>query len=307
LIDWALRAARLLQYAAVLGFVGVAAFHAGRNADPALSCDGASRRRLRGLLLCAAGAGFFGTAAWLALESMALTGQWSAWPQLILSTHFGRTAAVRAALLAGAAASLLPANNRIAATAAVGLGVAAAVSFAWSGHGVMGQGVIRWLHAGCDVLHLLAAGLWIGALVALSAQALRCLPDDLRGTRNLAWQLARFSRLGPAIVGVLAATGVVNSALLLGRDPWHALTGIPYGKVLLAKLTLFALMLALAAINRVRLTPALQFGATGPRATSGHRDTLRQLRVALLAESSLGLLVLAAVAVLGTLAPPASG
>ena len=64
----------------------------------------------------------------------------------------------------------------------------------------------------------------------------------------------------------------------------------------LTKLALFAAMLALAARNRWRLTPALE------RTPSG--ETVARLTRSVTAEAAIGLAVLALAACLGTLAPP---
>jgi mono/diheme cytochrome c family protein len=56
-------------------------------------------------------------------------------------------------------------------------------------------------------------------------------------------------------VGALLLTGIVNTWYLVGTIP--ALVGTHYGRLLLAKLTLFLIMLCLAAVNRTLLTPRL--------------------------------------------------
>ena len=66
----------------------------------------------------------------------------------------------------------------------------------------------------------------------------------------------RFSRLGIASVGALFLSGLVNAWYLVGDVP--ALLGTPYGQLLVAKILLFAAMVALAAINRRRLTPQVE-------------------------------------------------
>src|SRR3546814_15261958 len=75
-----------------------------------------------------------------------------------------------------------------------------------------------------------------------------------------------------------------------------------YGQLLLIKLVLFGLMLALAASNRFSLTPAL---ATGIEDGNIEGAVLR-LRRSLWLEGGAAVLILALVAWLGTLLPPAS-
>ena len=121
--------------------------------------------------------------------------------------------------------------------------------------------------------------------------------------RSVAHGLGQFSAIGPAAVSILTLTGLVNSWFVIGLDRWRALFHTPYGISLIVKLIFFLLMLTLAAIHRFWLAPQLQ--ATLRRSASAAR-VLGQLRVSLIAETALAVLVLAAVAVLGTLQPPVS-
>lgn len=184
------------------------------------------------------------------------------------------------------------------------LALIAAASFAWTGHGLMGTGFGRWLHVGCDSVHVLCASLWIGALIGLSAQALSCASADAEALRTLGQRLNRFSRVGPVLVAALAATGVVNALFLMGPHPADSLLTTVYGRLLAAKLVLFLLMLALAALNRLRLGPALHVQTSAVGEATSPASLLRLLRLSLLTESLLAAVVLAVVAVLGDLAPP---
>src|SRR3546814_12018793 len=53
------------------------------------------------------------------------------------------------------------------------LGGVALTSLAWTGHGAMDQGSIGWVHLSADIVHLLAAGAWIAAILALGTLLLR--------------------------------------------------------------------------------------------------------------------------------------
>ncbi|HKR19126.1 MAG TPA: CopD family protein, partial [Stellaceae bacterium] len=103
----------------------------------------------------------------------------------------------------------------------------------------------------------------------------------------------RFSLMAMISVVVLLASGIVNTWYLAGNVP--ALIGTPYGRLLLIKIGLFLIMLTVAAVNRLRLTPRLAGAA--PNAA------LAQLRRNALIESGLGLGILAIVGVLGILPP----
>lgn len=113
----------------------------------------------------------------------------------------------------------------------------------------------------------------------------------------------RFSALGPTLIGLLVVTGCVNTWLLIGPGHWRGWVQQPYGWVLMAKLALFGGMLALAFQHRYRATPKLHRAlASGGRS----EVVVGALRRTLLAETVLAILILAAVAVLGNLEPPAS-
>jgi putative copper resistance protein D len=111
--------------------------------------------------------------------------------------------------------------------------------------------------------------------------------------------LDRFSQVGTIAVGVIIVTGIVNCLAVVGFPHFTRLPLTDYGKLLILKLLLFAAMLALAALNRWRLTPALGAGVDSNNPASD----VTGLRQSLLAEGSAALAILALVAWLGTLEP----
>ena len=98
-------------------------------------------------------------------------------------------------------------------------------------------------------------------------------------------------------VATLVLTGIVNSWILVGSV--SALTDTSYGRLLLAKLALFFGMLALAAVNRLRLTPAVALEQHMPTA----RRALRNICHNSIIETIAAVLILAIVGWLGTLPP----
>ena len=62
--------------------------------------------------------------------------------------------------------------------------------------------------------------------------------------------------MGYAAVALLAATGAINTLLLVGNV--DSLAGTPYGRLLSLKILLFPVMVVLALINRFRLLPRLR-------------------------------------------------
>jgi putative copper resistance protein D len=182
------------------------------------------------------------------------------------------------------------------------LGAAATASLAWMGHGAATEGALGWLHLVSDIVHVIAAAVWVGALVAF---VLLSLNRRATAEQNLAFHfgLSGFSGVGSAVVAVLIVTGLINGWILVGPGQVEELWTTPYGRLLSLKLLLFGGMLALALANRVRLTPA--FGRT-LHAETPPVGTLLALRRSLALETGLSIGVLLLVAWLGTLEPPAS-
>jgi len=178
-------------------------------------------------------------------------------------------------------------------------GIVAVATFGWMGHGADTEAEAGLYHLAAEVLHALTAAAWIGALVAFVF--LFRQRADLSTVHNA---LRRFSQIGVPLVAVLVLTGLVNSWFLVGPDNLAGLFTTPYGRLLLAKLGMFAGMLVLAALNRNRHTPAIE------ASLSSHEPSpmiTARLRRSIALEAALGLGVLGVVAWFGTLAPPASG
>ena len=184
-------------------------------------------------------------------------------------------------------------------TAAIAL-----ATLAWTGHGAADEGLLGWVHLGADITHLLAAGIWVGALAALCLLIFR--PADRMAVDHIHLShraLDGFARIGSIVVGLLILSGVVNSWILVGPSRLGSLFTSLYGALLTAKLLLFGAMLILAAANRFFLTPALAMAVKSGDAPAA----IRSLRRSLIVESGCALAILTLVAWLGLLAPPASG
>jgi putative copper resistance protein D len=206
------------------------------------------------------------------------------------------------ALVTGAAAFVR--RQPLAALQAASAGGAVAIaSLAWAGHGAMDDGAVGWVHLVADIAHLLAAGIWVGALACLlllvARPSARTDPAHLWATHRA---LDGFSLVGASVVAVIVATGLGNAWLLVGPADATAFPSSTYGQLLLAKLALFAAMVGFAAVNRYRLTPALAARIDAEE----HRAAIVALRVSVALETACAVVVLALVAWLGTLQPPAS-
>jgi copper resistance protein D len=311
-VEWPAIAARVLAFAGTLVLFGSSAFFYYGLAGPASD----SSRRLaawpRFLFGAAAAIALLGSALWLMSEAAALSGNpadaldrgaiWS----VISGTRFGCIGAIRCAVLALILITLL-ANDRPGRRIwLMRSGVAAIIvaSMAWTGHGNIDVGTPGWLHLTADALHLLAAGLWVGALVPLSVLATRVSArTDSASEHEFAYGLDRFSAIGVLTVAVLLLSGLLNTWYLAPPALWRSALSMLYARVLILKVSLFALMLGLAAVNRLRLVPNLQ---RAEHAAEGAIATRRTLCATLFAETALAILVLALVALLGTLEPPVS-
>ena len=135
------------------------------------------------------------------------------------------------------------------------VGVAAGVTMLLHvlvGHAA-GPSPLRSVNLFVQWLHLLAVGAWIGGLVWLLA--------GLRG-KERPEQLAsavRFSKLAAPVVGLVAVTGLSRALHLAGG--WQGLLDSGYGRFLDLKVALFLGLVALGALNRYRVLPALVSGA----------------------------------------------
>ena len=181
----------------------------------------------------------------------------------------------------------------VAAAAGVALG-----SLAWTGHAGATEEWPGALHRLSDIVHLLAAAAWIGALVIL----LRAVAATKSGAAVSAAQdaLTAFAVAGSVIVGLIIVTGLVNSVMIVGFAGLPLLPYTLYGQLLIAKLGLFALMLVLASLNRWRLTPRLD-----PKPDDGDPSrAVAAVRTSLVLETGAAVTILTLVAWLGTLAPP---
>lgn len=168
-----------------------------------------------------------------------------------------------------------------------GLGLAALVL---TGHASMHEGWLKTAHRANDMLHVLAGGGWLGALLPL-IPILRLLRlPDYRAEALLA--LRRFSTAGHIAVAVVIVSGIVNTMLVLKHLPmdWSS----PYQALLGLKIALVAGMGLLAIVNRYVLVPRI-----------GHDQerALNTIRLGSIAEIVLGIAVIALVAVFGMLEP----
>jgi copper resistance protein D len=306
----ALRAAHLASTALLTGtmiFVVLVVGPAVRDAraDPQLIAWRGQSTRIAWIGLLTA---VLSGAAWLVVLAADISGRplhdlftddivWS----VLTRTRFGTDWIVRlvaALLLAGGLIALgrrPGASPRSLGAAMVTLAILFLGSLAWSGHASGTPGIAGDVHVTADVLHLVAAGAWIGGLVpfALLLAAARRAADP--AVASVAREATlRFSTLGVIAVATILVSGAVNTYVLVGSVPALVATG--YGRLLLVKIGLFVAMVGIAAFNRLRLTPRLS-------SARNSMDAQRQLQRNSLIEAAMGLLILVIVGALGTLPP----
>ena len=301
-------AATLLMAGVVLFvvFVAVPAWRSGGD-DSAAAIN--VRARLAVIAWFGLALALISGAAWLVLTSAAMSdlpatqvmGGDVLWT-VLSQTTFGHAWLIRFVLACALAATLppllSPRNHKspwLEITAAL-LAAAFTGALAWSGHAAGGLGNEAVVHPAADVLHLIAAAAWVGALVPLIVLFAAAGANDtsLAMARTAT---TRFSFLGIVSVGTLLVTGIVNTYYLTGSAP--VLLHTDYGRLLLIKITLFLAMVAIAAVNRLRLTPQLLQHAS----IAASRDAMRQLRRNAAIEALAGAIVIAIVAALGTMPP----
>ncbi|MDB5453855.1 MAG: putative copper resistance protein [Caulobacteraceae bacterium] len=274
-------AARAVHYAACTGLFGLSLFALYAVQAP----------RMRGWLVGLAATALASGGAWFLLVTANLAGRVDAASLAAVAgeTSFGPMWIARLLISAALVALALPGPRTTPVVAL--LAGALLGSIALTGHTQIHEGGLRLVHVASDALHLLGAGAWLGGLIGLSL----ILGDRTGSSPALRPTVARFSQLAYAAVAALVVSGLVNAFILVGSPA--ALISTGYGRLLLLKLLFFAGMLALAGLNRFRISPAL----AGPSAN----EAARALRRNVLAEQLLAIAVLLCVARLGIGEPPA--
>jgi copper resistance protein D len=218
-------------------------------------------------------------------------------PVVLTRTNFGIVSCVRLALAVLLGVALWFAHVGVVRWLALVCAAALLGSLAWTGHAVGTVGALALPHVLGNALHCLAAGAWVGGLVPLALLLAAARRHDNPQSDKLAYLATRrFSTIGLVSVAILIATGLLNAWILVGS--LEALVVTEHGRLLQAKLGLFALMLGLAAVNRLHWTPRL---AQAPGAL--HAQALRQLTRNSAVEAGLGAAVFVAVGALGTVHP----
>lgn len=308
MLDLSAYAVRFLEYLVLMVLFGVPLLGWYGSRRAALT-DALAGWPLMGVLLVSATVGLVLTGAEVVFKTAGIMGMPVAdvdrgslgW--YLLETSAGRAAMARGALLL-ALMFVLGWHRRRgkvepAFPLAVTLAGGALASLAWNGHAAAGEGVAGAVRLAAGLVHLLAAGGWIAAVLMFLGMLLRGKEASgsgrLRSTHDF---LHGFSTLGTIFVAALVVSGIVHYGDLTAWS-LSALFQSTYGKLLLFKLALFGGMLGLGALHRWTLVPRL-----GRALTSGDpAQEVRALRQSVTAEAALAILILVVVSVLGTLSP----
>ena len=188
----------------------------------------------------------------------------------------------------------------VAIAAAIGMAITAALT----SH-AMAATRLRNLSVLLDVLHVIAAGGWVGGLFVLMVAAVPIAvltarmasgdPQLASSSVRIAALVNAFSPVALTFAGVVVVTGGIAAWLRVGS--FSMLINSTYGNVLLVKIGLVMAVAAAGAFNWLRMRAALSRG-------DGHGRAVADFRRSAWTEIVMGLLVIAASAVLVAAQPP---
>lgn len=286
-VRWVLRYA---SYMAIMAAVGIllttALIWSGAGTNPLL------QRILSRALLATAGLGLLqllvvasdvrGAAPWSSFGSISAA----------TTTDAGMAFAIRVALALAMwvvifQARIVHSDVYWTAVSLPGLGLLA--TWAYAGH----SRSMRWPAIGVvtDVAHHAAAAAWIAGLAIVGWIVIPKPDSDV-----VVPAVRSFSRIAAISVGVLVATGFVQTIRLVGSP--LSILDATHGRLLAIKLIVLAIMLGLASSNRRRLNERLVNPATMGR----HAADLRQ---PIITEFAIGLVIVAITAAM-VVSPPSS-
>jgi putative copper resistance protein D len=299
---------RAIHFAATAMTAGTLIFRAA-VAEPALRSAPAATTVVRSQILLTAWIGLAIAVAsgviWLQLQAASMSGLafGEAMTSDVLSTvlnetQFGLVSKIRLVLAIILAACLGYDRFALARWLALGSALGFIAAVAWTGHAGATAGEMGNLHLASDGLHLVAAAAWAGGLVSLALLLAAARRNQAFAWASLARDAAqRFSTLGIVSVATLVVTGIVNGWILVGS--FDALLVTEYGRLLVLKIVVFAIMLVFAAVNRFWLTPRLASWSEH----EAQRKALGRLTRNSVIENVLGFTIFAIVGALGTLHP----
>jgi copper resistance protein D len=271
-----------ITYASTLGAAGIVAFLLYSNS----LLQDMQRNSIRRLCVYFVAIAAVASIARIALLAGSMSGDFSGmldgeYTAMILRGGEGTATGVR---LGGLAIIALSVALRRQPAGVVG-GIMAAISFAWIGHvHALRPSTAPTLFL---CLHLACAAFWVGALPPL----LMITRDS--GMGRIAAIAARFGKIAIAVVALLILAGTGLLWLMIGHaaEFW----GSAYGRLMALKLLMVGLLLSLAALNKLRLTPKM---------LRGESDAAVLFRRSVKAEMAFGGLILLVTAAFTTIVGP---
>jgi copper transport protein len=229
----------LLGIGRFVSFAGVGLLVGGLVLAIALTPAALGSRRVGGLLLIAAELALVGTLWMIASQANLIGGSFLAWGSVADTQSgqwwFARLVVIVLFSLLIALRSRLAVRGGIVVASALGLGVLGVV--AAGGHAISGDDVV--LGFVTTLVHLAAMSIWVGGLAIVLVAP----------TSDGFWATAgRFSPWALGSVVALAVSGGVNAWRQVGSV--SGLTDSSYGRWLVIKLVLVALVVAVAAFSR---------------------------------------------------------
>ncbi|HKQ14319.1 MAG TPA: CopD family protein [Steroidobacteraceae bacterium] len=161
------------------------------------------------------------------------------------AVFLSNTGAALCLQMTGAALLLISSSEDDSSVVRLSYAMLPMLSFAFSGHAA---GVSP-VDGSVAVVHVSLAGWWLGSLFFLRRACVNSQID------RVVTVVTRFSTMALILTGVLVIAGLVLVMILIdfSKDPWLS----PYGWILATKLSVVAILLAVAGYNRRRLTPRL--------------------------------------------------
>ncbi|HMT04888.1 MAG TPA: copper resistance protein CopC [Solirubrobacterales bacterium] len=135
-----------------------------------------------------------------------------------------------------------------------------------------------WLLIPSDIVHVAAMAVWAGGLAAMLwilPAATRQLKDPTIRTSLLTGTATRFSGIALVSVALIGVSGAVQAIIDVGSV--GDLLSTQFGRAVLIKIVLFALLVGLGAANRMRIIPALVRRQERAESPGGPGNRLRQL------------------------------
>ncbi len=301
--DWFQPTLRFVQYVLLLGLFGWAGFRIVGLSDT----DWVPARNGRTVAIVAATLAPVVAIILMLASIAAMMGQpiaaldWSMIEAMTLSTDMGWAFMARTALLIAGFVVVIVGRGSGGLSIAALCFASALVTLGWGGHAAATEGALGWVHRLGNGVHLLAAGLWLGAIgwfVHLTVVA-HSKPPQMSALPLLTI-MHRFAPLGIALVAVVSFTGLLNAQLIFGLENSQVTLTTTYGLLLAAKIAIVGGMLAFGAHNAW-----ISRGSVGTNAGAKQSEgaALAALRLSLATEFTLGIIVVGLVAILGMLSP----